>query len=75
MGETGSPPGDIDVLIVGTTPQSALAEIAHTAEHELRREVNIARVSPSDWQASATAFVKTVKSRPLMSLRRGTVSA
>lgn len=74
-GESGEPPRDIDVLIVGSTPRLTLAELGRTAQEKLRREVNVTRVSRTEWDAAETPFVKTLKSRPLLPLQRDVVGA
>lgn len=67
-GKSGPPPRDIDVVIVGSASRSALAEFARQAGDMLRREVNVTRVSPTEWDAADTPFLKTLTSRPLMKL-------
>jgi len=64
-GEAGPLPRDIDVLVVGTTPRRVLAEIGSAAEQQLHREVNVSRVSGSDWDEGSTAFVRTVQATPI----------
>lgn len=64
-GEPGAMPRDIDVLVVGTTPRGVLSGVANAAEEQLRREVNVVRVSGSEWDESSTPFVRTVRSKPL----------
>lgn len=65
-GEPGPPPRDIDVLVIGSTPRSTLAEVGRAAQEALGREVNVARVSESDWAAAAAPFLRTVQQRPLV---------
>jgi DNA-binding transcriptional ArsR family regulator len=68
MGEPGGAPRDVDVLVVGVTSRSALAAAAAAAGRRLHREVNITRVSPQAWEDGQDAFVRTVRSRPLVPL-------
>jgi hypothetical protein len=68
LGEPGGAPRDVDVLIVGVTSRSALAVAAAAAGRRLHREVNITRVRPQAWDDGQDVFVRTVKSRPLVSL-------
>jgi predicted nucleotidyltransferase len=70
-GEAGRFPRDIDVLVVGTTPRSMLAEIGSAAEELLHREVNVTRVSGSDWDEGTGAFVRTVRAQPLTTIPLG----
>ncbi len=66
--EKGSPPGDIDVLVVGNPNRGEIHEAAARAEHTLGREVNIRLVSPQAWREGADLFVKTVRDRPRIRL-------
>ena len=63
-GEEGTPPRDIDVLLVGTTPRKLLEQIAQTAGNRLAQEVNITRVSPEIWASTTDLFIKTIRERP-----------
>lgn len=68
-GEPGDTPGDIDVLIVGNPPRSAVYEAARTAGIALAREVNLRIVSATAWKAAdEDAFLRTLTSRPLVRL-------
>ncbi len=68
LGEGGSPPGDIDALVVGSADRGALYEAAMMAERELRREVSVRAVSRELWESAADPFLKTVRQRPLVRL-------
>jgi hypothetical protein len=67
-GESGPPPRDIDVVVIGSASRSALAEFARQAGAMLRREVNVTRVAPAEWDAADSSFLKTLMSRPLVKL-------
>ncbi|MDR1213069.1 MAG: ArsR family transcriptional regulator [Propionibacteriaceae bacterium] len=67
-GEPGSPPGDIDVLVIGNPPRGAINEAAQEAERALGREVNLRTVTPEAWQASDDLFLRTVRKRPRVRL-------
>lgn len=67
-GEEGPPPADVDVLVVGDTPRSELQMAADRAERTLRRPVNIQRVALQDWDDEVSAFVRQLKSQPLVEL-------
>jgi len=67
-GQPGSPPQDIDLLIVGNPSRSEIYNAAEEAERILRREVN-PRIVPSDtWRTSQDPFLATVRSGPLAQL-------
>jgi DNA-binding transcriptional ArsR family regulator len=64
-GESGPPPRDVDVLVVGDADDDDLADAAQAAERRLGREVNIHRVPAAAWQAvDGDPFLASVRSRP-----------
>lgn len=67
-GEAGTPPGDVDVLVVGNPPRAAVNDAAARAEHELGREVNVRTISAETWASGDDSFLRTVRSRPLYRL-------
>jgi len=70
-GEPGTQPRDLDVLVVGTAARVDLNEAAAAAEERLRMPVNITKVSREAWDSSDGAFLRTVRSRPLVRLDLG----
>lgn len=68
MGEAGPAPRDLDVVVVGSTTRSQLAEASLEAGRRLHREVNITRIAPAVWDAGEDPFVRTLTSRPLVRL-------
>lgn len=68
-GEPGPAPVDVDVLVIGSADPDRLDDVAAEAGRELRREVNIRRVSRDRWSnPRQDAFLTTVQSRPLVTL-------
>ncbi|MEU5263055.1 ArsR family transcriptional regulator [Amycolatopsis sp. NPDC021455] len=69
-GEPGPPPGDVDVLVVGSPDPDALFDLAEGVSRRLGREVNVHRISPSSWAASSSTdpFLTSVRERPLIPL-------
>lgn len=68
-GEPGPPPGDVDVLVVGSPDPDALFDLAESLTRRLGREVNVHRISPESWAAdTADPFLTSVRERPLASL-------
>jgi len=67
-GEPGGVPGDVDVLVIGSTPLDALDTVAEKATARLHRAVNIRRVAGSYWADPPVrdTFVANVKQRPLV---------
>lgn len=68
-GEPGPPPGDVDVLVVGSPDPDELFDLAEAASRRLGREVNVHRISPEAWAAdTADPFLTSVRERPLARL-------
>ncbi|MFJ7212427.1 ArsR family transcriptional regulator [Amycolatopsis sp. NPDC098790] len=68
-GEPGPPPGDVDVLVVGSPDPDELFDLAENASRRLGREVNVHRISPESWAADTTdPFLTSVRDRPLARL-------
>jgi predicted nucleotidyltransferase len=67
-GQPGSPPNDIDVLVVGDPERRALARIARELSQELGLEMEPHVASPSDYERGASGFLRTVKQGPLVEL-------
>lgn len=68
-GEPGPPPGDVDVLVVGSPDPDALFDLAESVSRRLGREVNVHRISPGAWAAdTADPFLTSVRERPLARL-------
>lgn len=65
-GEPGPPPGDVDVLVVGTADLDDLYGAARRAEKILLRAVNITRVLPERWDDTPQEdrFIADVRSKP-----------
>ncbi|HST46775.1 ArsR family transcriptional regulator [Jatrophihabitans sp.] len=68
-GESGPIPNDIDVLVVGDADRDELDDMAHHAQQNLDRPVNITRIRRTAWNsAEPQPFVQAVRSGPLVSL-------
>jgi hypothetical protein len=68
LGEPGAAPRDLDVVVIGDVTRVVLGLAADEATRRLHREVNITRVSPEVWDRGEDLFVKTLRSRPLVSI-------
>lgn len=68
LGNTGGVPADVDVLVVGSADLDELDVAAQRAEKSLLREVNVRRISVQAWEKGDEAFLKTVRSSPLVPL-------
>jgi predicted nucleotidyltransferase len=66
LGTWGDAPADIDVLIVGDVDQQDLYERLQPVETALGIPVNPTVVSPHDWEASGSGFLKSVADGPLV---------
>jgi DNA-binding Lrp family transcriptional regulator len=68
-GEPGPPPGDVDVLVVGSPDPDALFDLAESLSRRLGRDVNVHRISSAAWAADTTdPFLTSVRERPLAPL-------
>jgi len=68
LGEAGSVPGDVDVLVVGEEDRDAVYDAADHAAERLQREVNPTVVSPARWTTGDEPFLRQVRARPLVTL-------
>jgi DNA-binding Lrp family transcriptional regulator len=68
LGEQGAAPRDLDVVVIGDVTRAVLGSAADEATRRLHREVNITRVLPEVWDRGEDLFVKTLRSRPLVSI-------
>jgi len=71
-GEPGAIPADVDVIVVGSPVLDDLDDAAERAERQLHRPVNIRTIRPESWAGSdpGDPFLRSVRSRPLVSLAR-----
>lgn len=69
QGITGVDPGDIDVLLVGDFDRSVAFDIGLKATSLIGKEVAVNNLSAEDWNRQESGFVKTVRSRPMVSLK------
>lgn len=65
-GEIGEPPRDLDVLVIGRPNQRQVDEACRRAERRLGLEVNPVVVSPAEWRAAASGFLRQLKKSPLV---------
>lgn len=70
-GEPGSPPGDVDVLVIGQADREEVFDAAQRSEGRLGREVNTTVVSVDRWKASDEPFLRELKRRPLVPVVAG----
>ena len=67
-GEPGAPPGDIDVVIIGEPDVDEVYNACRDAGAELGQEVNPVLLSPDEWKARRSGFVRQVRGGPLVAL-------
>jgi DNA-binding transcriptional ArsR family regulator len=65
-GEPGPPPNDVDVLVVGQPDRADVYAAADRAEQRLSLPVNTTVCSRSRWLDGEDAFVRQVRSQPLV---------
>lgn len=70
LGEAGSFPHDIDVLVVGDPDRRALMKATRAVESRLRVEVNSVVIDPGTWsKPERGSFVAQVKRGPLVPIK------
>jgi DNA-binding transcriptional ArsR family regulator len=67
-GEPGGPPGDIDVLVVGSPDRGSVDAALLEAEAVLGREVNATYLTEERWTRDDDPFVRQVRARPRVRL-------
>lgn len=72
-GEIGDAPGDIDLLLIGNPSPSKVDELSSKLERQLHTEVNPVILSPREWKAGTSAFVRQIKKQPLVPLKTSDV--
>jgi DNA-binding transcriptional ArsR family regulator len=66
-GEAGSPPRDIDILVVGTASLRSVRGALRELERELRLDINPVVIEPARWHAKKPeSFVAQLRHRPLV---------
>jgi hypothetical protein len=71
LGEPGHDPADVDVMVIGRPPRSAVARASREVSERIGREVNATIVSAERWKAARDGFLRTVKAGPLVPLDLG----
>jgi DNA-binding transcriptional ArsR family regulator len=70
LGEPGTPPKDVDVLVVGEASLRSIRQACGEVERQLHVEVNPIVVDRRRWyEAEPEPFIAEVKSRPLVPIR------
>ncbi|BDD84456.1 hypothetical protein TPB0596_42190 [Tsukamurella pulmonis] len=68
-GVDGPPPGDIDVLLIGTVERRAASAVSAELTRRLGQDVNAYRVSTQMWESDLPdAFIEDVRANPLILL-------
>ena len=66
QGEPGPPPGDIDLVVIGNPDVDEVYAACSDAGKILDQEVNPVILTPDEWQARRTGFVKEIRRGPLV---------
>jgi predicted nucleotidyltransferase len=59
-GEPGDAPADVDLLVIGSPDTSTVYAACRAAQDELARPVNATILSPDEWAAGGSGFIRTV---------------
>jgi predicted nucleotidyltransferase len=71
-GEPGSPPRDVDVLVIGDADLRSVRRACRSVEEELRVEVNPLVIAPADWRTADPApLIAQIKSQPIVPIPIG----
>jgi DNA-binding transcriptional ArsR family regulator len=65
-GTPGSPPNDIDVLVIGDVPREDLYDAADRTERRVGLPVNPVMVGIGRWEAAADPLIQQIRSAPLL---------
>lgn len=71
LGESGPPPADVDVLVVGTPSLREVDDAEVELGERLGREVQMTVLTPDEWRTARSGFVRTVRDRPRVPLEVG----
>jgi DNA-binding transcriptional ArsR family regulator len=75
LGESGPPPGDVDVLLIGSPDWAAVARMARELTTRLGQEVNPTILSQEQWRDADEGFVRQVRQEPRLELSVGPTEA
>lgn len=70
-GEPGPPPGDVDLLVVGTPDRESVYQAADRMESRLGFPVNPTVVRPDRWRKAEDALIRDVRSGPTVTVVHG----
>jgi predicted nucleotidyltransferase len=65
-GESGPPPHDVDVILIGRPDRDAVYEATRRAEQRLGREVNVTVRSAEQWRSADDGFTRQLRSSALL---------
>ena len=65
-GSGGTPPADLDVLVIGKPDRDALDDAAQRAGERVAREVNVTIRSPQWWREGTDGFHAEITRRPIV---------
>jgi predicted nucleotidyltransferase len=71
QGEIGPPPGDIDVVVIGEPDVDAVYDAAGELGRLLGQDVNPVVLTPAEWRAGRSGFIKELRKGPLVPLVTG----
>ncbi|MHB1536007.1 MAG: MarR family transcriptional regulator [Acidimicrobiales bacterium] len=66
QGEPGPPPGDIDLVVIGSPDVDEVYQVCSDAGKVVGQEVNPVILTPEEWQARRSGFVKEIRRGPLV---------
>ncbi len=66
LGESGAPPNDIDVMVIGRPPRSEVYEAAERVERRLGIQVNPVLITHDRWTQAVDPLVEQIQSSPMV---------
>ena len=66
LGEEGTAPADLDVLVIGSPSRDEVYEASMRAERRLGREVNATIRSKPSWERGRDGFIRQLRRSPLV---------
>lgn len=66
QGEAGAAPGDVDVIVIGEPEVDAVYEACRRASRRTGQEVNPVVLTPQEWQARESGFLREVQAGSLV---------
>lgn len=68
VGEAGPEPADVDLMVIGTPDVREVRRCSDEASRELGHDVNAVVLTPAEWEAGASGFLRQLRTSPVVDL-------